>query len=74
MSKPKDQPPSFRLSFDDAVEVWQAIWRGEYSNRIAARYDVNPGRIAEVKSGKLHPGSEHIARQRWDASKPLTAA
>lgn len=37
--------PSHRLTFDEAVQIWLAIWRGEYKNRIAAGYDVNVARI-----------------------------
>jgi hypothetical protein len=57
--------PSHRLTFDEAVQIWLAVWRGEYKNRIAARYDVNVWRIYEVISGKLHPGSEAVARSLW---------
>jgi hypothetical protein len=28
---------------------------GWFQNRIAAVFDVNPGRVSEVKSGKRHP-------------------
>lgn len=52
------------LSFDDAVEVWLRYWAGEFQHRIAALFDVNPGRVNEVIKGKRHPGSEAIARQR----------
>lgn len=58
--------PSHRLTFDEAVQVWLAIWRGEYKNRIAAKYDVNVWRIYDVKDGRLHPGSEAIAREIWE--------
>lgn len=63
MSEPiPPRQPSHRLTFDEAVQVWLAIWRGEYKNRIAAHYDVNVARIYEVMSGKLHPGSEEAAK------------
>ncbi|HLG90338.1 MAG TPA: hypothetical protein VKZ79_24465 [Alphaproteobacteria bacterium] len=69
------RPPSHRLTFDEAVQIWLSIWRGEYKNRIAARYDVNIWRIYEVKSGKLHTGSEDAARKIWEQSKqPESAA
>ena len=53
--------PSYRLTFEDAVEIWIRHWAGEFQNRIAAHFDVNPGRVNEVLKGKRHPGSEAIA-------------
>jgi len=38
--------PSSRLTFEDAIEIWIRIIRGEYQSRIAADYDVNIGRIS----------------------------
>lgn len=57
-----NRKPSSKLVFKDAVEIQKRIRRGEYLNRIAADYDVNPGRISEIKTGKLFPGSEAAAR------------
>jgi len=37
---------------------------GEIYSRIAARYDVNQARIADVKFGRLHPGSYEEAQRR----------
>ena len=56
------QPPSYRLTFADAVRVWIRHWRGEYQNRIAADYDVNPGRVNEVLKERSHIGSKAVAR------------
>lgn len=28
---------------------------GGFQNRIAAMFDINPGRVSEVKNGALHP-------------------
>ena len=53
--------PSRRLTFADAVAIWRRIFRREYLNRIAADYDVNPGRIAEIKKGDLFRGSRDAA-------------
>jgi len=39
----------------DVPAIKKRIREGEFLNRIAADYDVNPGRISEVKSGKLFP-------------------
>lgn len=56
--------PSRRLTFEDAVVIWGRIERGEFLNRIAADFDVNPGRIAEIKMGRRFPGSREAALNR----------
>jgi hypothetical protein len=56
--------PRYRLTFDDAVDVWLRHWNGEYQDRIAASYDVNPGRVNEVIKGSRHPGSRDVAAKR----------
>jgi len=53
--------PSKKLSFKDATEIWIRLDKGEFQNRIAADYDVNPGRISDIKKGRLHRGSEQAA-------------
>lgn len=53
--------PSKRLSFADAVQVWQLAGEGEFQHRIAARFYVNPGRINEVLKGHKHAGSREAA-------------
>lgn len=55
--------PSYRLTFDDAVNIWLRHWAGEYQNRIAASYDVNSARVNEVLKGHRHIGSEDRARE-----------
>ncbi|NAZ37186.1 hypothetical protein [Rubellimicrobium sp. CFH 75288] len=64
-STPAKHPrqPSYRLTFEDAVEVWRLHWTGWLHSRIAARFDVNQGRISEVLTGKRYPGSEEAARK-----------
>lgn len=59
-------PPSHRLTFEDAIEIWIRYWRGEFQNRIAAFFDVNPGRVNEVLKEKKHVGSkvEALGRHR----------
>lgn len=54
--------PSYRLTYQDAIRIWHRYWRGEFQNRIAADYDVNPGRVNDVIKGRLHPGSEITAQ------------
>jgi anti-sigma28 factor (negative regulator of flagellin synthesis) len=44
--------PSYRIRPEDVPEIKRRIQKGEYLNRIAADYDVNPGRIAEIKTGE----------------------
>lgn len=56
-----NRSPSHRLTFEDAVTIWLRYWNGEFQNRIAAMFDVNPGRVNEVIKGKRHPGSKAIA-------------
>ncbi|RTL74117.1 MAG: hypothetical protein EKK36_11470 [Bradyrhizobiaceae bacterium] len=50
-------PPSYKLTFEDAVQIWKRHRAGEYQNRIAAAYDVNPGRVNEVLKERIHVGS-----------------
>ena len=56
--------PSRRLSFEDAVTIWFRHWEGEFQNRIAAHFDVNPGRVNEVLKQHLHPDSHEEAIRR----------
>lgn len=47
--------PSSRINVCDVPAIKKRILKGEFLNRIAADYDVNPGRISEIKSGKRFP-------------------
>ena len=47
--------PSYRIKAADVPVIKKRIREGEFLNRIAADYDVNPGRISEIKSGKRFP-------------------
>jgi hypothetical protein len=62
--------PSYKLTFEDAVQIHLRLWRGELQSRVAAALDVNIGRISEVNTGKLHPGSrdEALRRIKTDAA------
>lgn len=62
-----NQKPSYRLTFDDAVEVWLRHWNGELQNRIAAEFDVNQGRVNEVLKERIHIGSKVAAQKKWAA-------
>ena len=54
-------PPSRRLSFEDAVQIWIRRWRGEYQHRIAAAFNVNQGRISEILNCRRFVGSREVA-------------
>ena len=56
--------PCHRLTFEEAVAVQIRLMRGEMYSRIAADFDVNQGRVADVKFGRLHPGSRDEALRR----------
>ena len=43
--------PSYCIKPTDVPIIKKRIREGEFLNRIAADYDVNPGRIAEIKKG-----------------------
>ena len=61
MAAHDNKGPSNRLTFQDAVEIWIRHWSGEFQNRIAAHFDVNPGRVNEVLKGRRFKGSEQVA-------------
>lgn len=44
--------PSKRIPLGDIPIIKKRIQDKEFLNRIAADYDVNPGRISEIKTGK----------------------
>ncbi len=56
--------PSRRLTYEDAIQVHLLLLSGELQSRVAARFDTNSGRISEVNTGKLHPGSREEALKR----------
>ena len=56
--------PCHKLTFEEAVQIHIRIMNGEKYSRILPDYDVNQGRISEVKTGKLHPGSYEEALRR----------
>jgi hypothetical protein len=60
---------TYRLTFDDAVDVWLRYWNDEYQYEIAASYPVNQGRINDVLKERLRPGSKKAAE-----AKRLSAA
>ncbi|MDQ0997759.1 hypothetical protein QFZ34_002941 [Phyllobacterium ifriqiyense] len=57
--------PSYKLTFEDAVVIWLRYLDGEFQNRIAANFDVNPGRVNEILKERAHRGSkEEALKQR----------
>ena len=52
---------TYRLTFNDAVDIWLRHWTGEYQHTIAARYDVSRGRVNDVLNERLHIGSKAVA-------------
>ena len=46
---------------NDAIQIWRRRLAGEAQHVLAADYQVNPGRIAEVLSGKRFPNARLIA-------------
>lgn len=56
-----DDRPSYKLTFDDAVQIWLRHWDGEFQNRIAASFDVNPARVNEVLKERKFIGSREAA-------------
>ncbi len=56
--------PSKSLTFEDAVNAQLMLMKGKLQSRIAAHFDVNGGRISEINTGKLHPGSRSEALKR----------
>jgi hypothetical protein len=59
-SKPggEGRKPSYRIKPSDVPIIKKRIREGDFINRIAADFDVNPGRISEIKSGRRYG---HIA-------------
>jgi hypothetical protein len=55
---------SRQLTLDDAVQIVIRRARGEAQHVLAAAYGVNPGRIAEVLSGKRFPEARAMAEQQ----------
>jgi hypothetical protein len=55
--------PSRKLTFDDAVQIWLLRFDSGLQHHIAARFGVNPGRIAEVLKERRHVGSRQVAEQ-----------
>jgi hypothetical protein len=63
-----DNNATYRLTFDDAVDIWLQHWAGRFQHHIAADYRCNAGRINEVLKEKRHVGSKQVAEKKRKAS------
>ena len=50
-----NRQPSNTLTYEDAIQIHLRHRAGEFQHRIAASFDVNPGRVNEVVKGKRFP-------------------
>lgn len=46
--------PSYRIKPADVPIIKKRIREGDFIHRIAADFDVNPGRISEIKTGRRY--------------------
>ena len=53
--------PSRTLTLNDAIKIHQMIREGWLQSRIAAHFDVNPGRISEINTGQKFPRSREMS-------------
>lgn len=63
-----NKPAKYRLTFDDAIDVWLRRWAGEYQHDIAASYGVNAGRVNDVLKERKHVGSRQVAQEKRGAA------
>jgi len=52
---------TYRLTFNDTVNIWLRHWAGEYQHTIAARYDVSQSHVNDVLNERRHIGSKAVA-------------
>jgi hypothetical protein len=52
---------SRHLTLENAIEIWRRRLAGEAQHVLAAAYQVNPGRIAEVLAGRRFPEARALA-------------
>ncbi|MAC88282.1 MULTISPECIES: hypothetical protein [Maricaulis] len=60
-------PPPYRLTFADAIEVWLMHWDKNHQHNIAAHFGVNSGRINDVVKERIHIGSREAALMKKSA-------
>ena len=64
----KKQGVTYKLTYEDAIEIWHRRWTSEFQHRIASSYDVNPGRVSEVLKEHKDPGSKQEAQSSYGRS------
>jgi hypothetical protein len=57
----------YRLTFNDAIDVWLRHWAGQFQHQIAAAYGVNSGRVNDVLKERTHVGSKQAAASKRSA-------
>ncbi len=62
------KPKPYRLTLEDAVNVWLRHWNGEYQHIIAASYNVSAGRVNDVLKERTHFGSKAAAAKRLNSA------
>jgi hypothetical protein len=71
---PKDpRTPSHKLTFNDAVEVWNYYALGHFPHRISAHFDTDPARIYDVLKELKHVGSRQKAIEQLEKQNPALA-
>lgn len=53
--------PSRRLTKEDSRIIKQMLADGWLQSRIAAHFDVNVGRVSEIKTGKTFPDGPQLS-------------
>lgn len=62
-----------RLTYDDACVVKGMIALGDRHHDFAAWFGVNQGRIAEIRSGDLHPKAQPVPEEKLPPRGPYIA-
>ena len=62
------KPKPYRLTFDDAVNIWRRYWHGDFQHHIAGSYGVNPGRVNDVLKERVHYGSKSTAAAKLNSA------
>jgi len=59
---------TYKLTYEDGVDIWLRHWAGEFQHDIAAAYGVNQGRVNDVLKERVHPGSKATAAKKKSAA------
>jgi hypothetical protein len=55
---------AYRLTDDDAVDIWLRHLAGQFQHDIAAHYGVNSARVNDVLKERTHIGSKGVAASK----------